>query len=159
MQIYRHRPLVAAAGAMAIVACLAIAPTPSLAQQGNIIQVAATDPAKDPFRSKLLPPDIVMRLGHKVGVTTDQRKAIITLVSKRQSAMLETSLEMETYAGELLAALDENPVDEERAKAAFAKVLATETVVKKAHFALLINIRNLLSAEQLEQLQALRDAQ
>ena len=58
-----------------------------------------------------------------------------------------------------LATLDENPVDEERAKAAFAKVLATETAVKKAHFALLINIRNLLTAEQMEQLQALRDAQ
>ncbi len=159
MQTFRHRPFVAAASAMAIAACLAITPAPSMAQQANITQVAAMNPAKDPFRSKLLPPDIVMRLGHKAGVTTDQRKAIITLVSKRQSAMLETSLEMETHAGELLAALDENPVDEERAMAAFAKVLATETAVKKAHFALLIDIRNLLSAEQLEQLQALRDAQ
>ncbi len=159
MQTSRRRPYFSTACAMAIASCLAIAPTPSLAQQGNIIQAAAMNPAKDPFRSKLLPPDIVMRLGHKAGVTTDQRKAIITLVSKRQSAMLETSLEMETHAGELLAALDENPVDEERAKAAFAKVLATETAVKKAHFALLIDIRNLLSAEQLEQLQALREAQ
>jgi len=157
MQSFKHRPFVAAAGAMAIAACLAIAPAPSLAQQANPTQIAATDPAKDPFRAKLLPPDIVMRLGHKAGVTTDQRKAIITLVSKRQSAMLETSLEMETNAGELLAALDETPVDEERAKAAFAKVLATEMKVKTAHFDLLINIRNVLTAEQLEQLQALRD--
>jgi Spy/CpxP family protein refolding chaperone len=156
MQTYRRRPLVAAA-ALAIVTCLAVAPASSLAQQPNPTPIAATDPAKDPFRAKLLPPDIVMRLGHKAGVTTDQRKAIITLVSKRQSAMLETSLEMETNAGELLAALDETPVDEARAKAAFAKVLATEMNVKKAHFDLLINIRNLLTAEQMEQLQALRD--
>lgn len=156
MQICERRPL-ATAAALALIACLAVAPAPLLAQQTEPTPVAATDPAKDPFRAKLLPPDIVMRLGHKAGVTTDQRKAIITLVSKRQSAMLETSLEMETNAGELLAALDETPVDEARARAAFAKVLATEMKVKTAHFDLLIAIRNLLSAEQLEALQALRE--
>ena len=157
MQTFKHRRASAAAAAAFIAAGLAVAPAPALAQQPNLTQIAATDPAKDPFRAKLLPPDIVMRLGHKAGVTTDQRKAIITLVSKRQTAMLETSLEMETHAGALLAALDETPVDEARAKAAFARVLATETKVKTAHFDLLINIRNLLTAEQMEQLQALRD--
>ena len=70
MQSFRHRPFVAATGAMAIAICLAIAPAPSLAQGAILTQVAATDPAKDPFRAKLLPPDIVMRLGHKAGVTT-----------------------------------------------------------------------------------------
>lgn len=114
-------------------------------------------PAKhDPIKSRLIPPDVIMRNSQKISLTGEQREAIISAVQQIQSNMVRTKFEMEAARGQLIALLDQHPADEKKVEAILQRVLTIETKMKTGHLTMLLRIRNRLTADQLSQLKALR---
>ena len=116
---------------------------------------AAEEPP--PFMRALYPPDLVMRHARDVGLESSQRKAITKAVTDTQAATLELKWEMQEAAQSLAELVEPPRVDEKSAIAAASRVMEIEARVKQAHLALLVRIKNVLSADQQRALDALRD--
>jgi Spy/CpxP family protein refolding chaperone len=126
-----------------------------------LLAVALASPAfaddKDPaFMRNFFAPELVLKNAREIGLTAQQRTALIKDIGQVTGATTELQLSMvEGMANvEELSAAD--PVSERALLDAIRQVLGAEMKVKEAHMGLLVRVRNLLSAEQREKLKALR---
>ncbi len=102
------------------------------------------------LRMGLYPPDILMRHQQEIGITSEQRKAIAMLVRDFQGEITELQWAMPAEQQKLRGLLREDSVDSAAALAQAEKVFGMESEFKKAHFELLIAIKNELTAEQVQ---------
>lgn len=113
---------------------------------------------EDPIGSRVFPPEMVMQRSAAIGLTEEQRQAIISEAEAMQGRMVRMQLEMTTTGEALRAALDAQPADEAAVIAA-TRVMGLETEIKRSHLAMLVRIRNRLTPEQQAKLRALRNEQ
>jgi Spy/CpxP family protein refolding chaperone len=103
----------------------------------------------DPIGKQLFPPQFLMGNADLIGLTEDQRQALHRAV---EGAQVRISPKSEAVRAEtkILAELLAAPkVDQAKALKQLGRLSAAESEVKELHFGLLIELRNLLTAEQL----------
>lgn len=109
---------------------------------------------KDVFKGKLFPPNVIMEHQEELGLSREQFTAIRAAVVEVQSNIAGHEWDLREAFQRVLSELDESPIDEEQVIDSLEVALRAENEVKKRQVAMLIILRNLLTDEQVEYLQA-----
>lgn len=117
---------------------------------------ASADAAHDALAQFVFPPELVMQHQAAIGLEPAQRTAITGAVRSFQDKTLELQWQVQAETQRLHELLASPRVDQAAALAQVDKLLAVEREVKRAHMALLIQIKNELTPAQQEQLAAAR---
>jgi Spy/CpxP family protein refolding chaperone len=117
---------------------------------------AAAPPGTDEVAQNLFPPELIMQHRIDIGLDDAQSKSLKEIVQHAQARFLDLQWDMQAETGKLAHLLHSPRIDEAAALAQADKVLGMETAVKKAQLSLLIRIKNLLTPEQQQKLDALR---
>lgn len=116
--------------------------------------------AREPLgaiEERLFPPELVMEHQVELAITPAQKDRLLAEVSEGQATMVRLQWDLQGAKERLVAALGATHVDERAATAAADVVLEHEAKVKRAHLAMLVRVKNILSAEQQGQLRTLRE--
>ena len=113
----------------------------------------------DAFAQALFDPQLVLRHAQTIGLTTGQRRTILDELKTTQVALGPLQANMTEPALDLIELLGQTRVDEARVVAKMDQVLKIENEVKKQQAALLVRIKNALTADQQARLRQLRDAE
>ncbi len=111
---------------------------------------------QDPFARTLFPPELIMSNQQAVGLQEAQRTRILQELRDAQSALTDVQMQMGAQAERLNQLLQATTLDEAAVLAQVDRVLELESTVKKRHIAMLVRIRNLLTAQQRAKLAELR---
>lgn len=116
----------------------------------------AAGPRADMFQGKLFPPNIILEHKADLNLTREQFTAIKAAVVEVQANIAEFEWDMQEAHQNIMAELDQSPVDEKRVLKHVSDVLAAENQVKKQQMTMLIRLRNLLTTDQVAYLESLR---
>ena len=94
-----------------------------------------------------------MRHQETLGISADQRDAMLKLVRAFQDEVAELQWSLQKEQQLMKADLAQDSIDPEAVMPRVERVLAMESEFKRAHFRLLIGIKNALSAEQIAMIQ------
>ena len=108
------------------------------------------------FEDNVFAPELVMKQHCEIELRDDQREAITAAIQRTQAATVEIGWEMQDAAVELTREMEKDRIDEKAALAAAERLMSIEGRVKRAHLALLIQIKNHLDPEQQARLKVLR---
>jgi len=111
---------------------------------------------EDPIARYLVPPEMIMAHSQELNLQDKQRAAIKSEVQKAQSKFIDAQWDMKEESEKMVRLLQQAPADEARILEQADKVMALEREIKKTQLALLIRIKNVLTAEQLAKLDAIR---
>ena len=114
--------------------------------------------APDPFARYFFPPELVMQRQSQIGLTDAQRERIKTEVAAAQKTMSDVQWRLAGQGETMGRLLSADVVDEARVLAQVDTVLAAEREMKRTQIALMVRIRNTLTAEQRKQLQAFKES-
>lgn len=111
---------------------------------------------KDPFQGKLFAPNVILEHQDELGLTKEQFTAIRSAVVEVQGSVAEHEWDLREAYLHVLEDLDESPVDADKVLANVEKALLAENEVKKLQVGLLLELRNLLTDEQMDYLQSVK---
>lgn len=114
-------------------------------------------PGEMDLHRELFPPELVMRHQGEIGLSEEQRTALVREMQVLQSDLVPLQFDMSDAAGKLRTALAAPRVDEEKAAALADRLMSLESRIKKRHLALMIRIKNILTPEQQDRLRELRE--
>lgn len=112
--------------------------------------------AEEGFAQHLFPPELVMQRAQEIRLSAAQRQAITEAMQRFQTTIIDLQWKMQEETQRLNDLLETPRVDEAAVLSQVDRVLATERDVKRAHLTLLVRIKNVLTPEQQESLQAHR---
>lgn len=125
-----------------------------------ILSPARAQPAPaDPLGDNLFPPELIMQNGEAIGLTDEQKDFIIAEIHKAQDRFSELQLKLQAEVEAAGVLLKQVRVDEAAAVAQFDKVLNQERAIKRAQLALVVAIKNKLTAEQQARLREIKKRQ
>jgi hypothetical protein len=118
---------------------------------------AQADGGKDDdwFRGRLFTPELVLRSASALKLSDAQRKTIRAEIVKVQTAVASVDVEMMEEGLAIQEAIEKLPVDRALVLQHADKVFAAEARKKRAWIEMLVNIKNSLTAAQVEQLRAM----
>ncbi len=119
--------------------------------------MVAQEKKDDRFEKAFFDPQLVLQRAKDIGLTAQQRTAILDVIKKAQVELVPLQLDMAEPAMDLVDLIEETKIDEAGALAKADKMLKIENEVKKVQMSLLIRIKNLLTKDQQNQLRAIRD--
>jgi len=122
----------------------------------SVASAQGKGPAKDVFKGKLFPPNVILDHQAELGLSKEQFTAIRAAVVEVQADVAGHEWDLREAYQNVLADLDEVPVDEKKVLGNVEKALLAENEVKKLQVAMLIKLRNLLTGEQMAYLQSLQ---
>lgn len=108
------------------------------------------------LKEYFIPPELIMRNRSALDLSDGQRDRIVEEVKKARAKFVEVEWSLDEEVEKLRAILDATVVDETTALAQMDKVLDLERSLKRTQALLSIRIRNILTAEQLAKVHALR---
>ncbi len=114
----------------------------------------AADNKEDPFKGKLFAPNVILENQAELGLTKDQFTKIRATVVEVQGNLAEYEWDMREAYLKLMAELDESPISEDRVLELAEVALLAENQVKKQQMAMLVRLKNLLTAEQIAYLES-----
>jgi Spy/CpxP family protein refolding chaperone len=106
----------------------------------------------EPLEANLFPPELIMRRQRDIGLQPAQRTQITQTIGRLEAALVELQWTLQDQQQALAELLQQQQVNAEATMQAFDRVLATEASVKRTHFQALLQIRNVLTPEQQNQL-------
>ncbi len=112
--------------------------------------------AEDPIGEALFPVELVMRHRTRIGLSESQGEVIRGELQKAQAKFLDVQWTMQGATESLVGLLRAERVDEAKALALAEEVMGLEREMKKTQLALLIRVKNALTAEQRSALERLR---
>jgi Spy/CpxP family protein refolding chaperone len=112
----------------------------------------------DWFRGRLFPPELVLKNASALKLTDSQRSAIRAEIVRVQTSVASVDVEIMEQGLQIQEAIDQLPVNRADVLARADKVFAAEARKKRAWIEMLVNIKNALTHEQVEQLRALAGA-
>ena len=115
----------------------------------------AADNKQDPFKGKLFAPNVILENQEELGLTKHQFTEIRATVVEVQGNVAEFEWDMREAYLKLMAELDKSPVSEDRVLEHAEVALLAENQVKKHHMAMLVRLKNLLTAEQIAYLESI----
>ncbi len=110
---------------------------------------------KDVFKGKLFAPNIILENRDELQLSKDQFTAIRKAVVEVQAGVAEHEWDMQEAYQALMLELDKSPIDEERVLEHASRALQAENQVKKKQVAMLVRLKNLLTAEQVAYLESM----
>jgi len=110
------------------------------------------------FLEHVYPPQLVMRHQEDIGLTAEQRSAISNAMAETQKALVELQWQNEAEVAKLDKLLEPAVIDDKAAASQTDRVMEIEGKMKKTHLALLVRIKNILTAPQQARLRELRPA-
>ncbi len=116
--------------------------------------VVAADNKEDPFKGKLFAPNVILENQAELGLTKDQFTEIRATVVEVQGNVAEYEWDMREAYLKLMAELDESPISEDRVLEHAEVAMLAENQVKKHQMAMLVRLKNLLTAEQIAYLES-----
>ncbi len=119
---------------------------------GSLSYAQQPGAGKDVFKGKLFPPNVVLEHQDALGLTKEQFAAIRAAVVQVQSNVAEHEWDLRMAYQEVLRELDNSPVDDDKVLGLVDAALQAENKVKKLQVAMLIELRNLLTDEQMDYL-------
>jgi Spy/CpxP family protein refolding chaperone len=130
----------------AVVACFFILPA---------LPALAAEP--DPVRSQVYEPDEIFRYAREIGLTNDQREKLIMASKAMARRMDRERPRLDRARIILVAVLRGNAPDKAAVRHALSEVLDQEGNIKQAQMAMLIELKALLTPDQIAWLQKQRD--
>lgn len=119
---------------------------------GSVSYAQQPGAGKDVFKGKLFPPNVVLEHQDALGLTKEQFTAIRAAVVEVQSNVAEHEWDLRMAYQEVLRELDKSPIDDDRVLEFVDAALKAENKVKKLQVGMLIELRNLLTDEQMDYL-------
>lgn len=113
-------------------------------------------PQGDMMMENFFPPELVMHNQKAIGLKEDQQAAIKTEMQKMMQRVTEMQWEQSAAAETMASLVKQERVDEKQVLAQLDKLLSIENQIKRAHFALLIKLKNTLTPEQQAQLREMK---
>jgi Spy/CpxP family protein refolding chaperone len=142
----------------ALVAALTLfAIAPARAQQATPPQHYQVQ-GDDPLAQVLFPPELIMQHQQDIDLRPEQRTSITKAIQDFQTKAVDLQWRLQEQSQRLVALLQKPTVDQAAALTQVDSVLSVEREVKRAHIALLIQIKNTLSADQQAKLAQAREA-
>ena len=114
----------------------------------------AADNKEDPFKGKLFAPNEILENQAELGLTKDQFTEIRATVVEVQGNLAEYEWDMREAYLKIMAELDESPISEDRVLEHAEVALLAENQVKKHQMAMLVRLKNILTAEQIAYLES-----
>lgn len=114
---------------------------------------------KDVFKGKLFAPNIILENRDELQLSKEQFTAIRKAVVEVQAGVAEHEWDMQEAYQALMLELDKSPIDESKVLEYAGQALQAENQVKKKQVAMLVRLRNLLTAEQIAYLESVHARQ
>jgi Spy/CpxP family protein refolding chaperone len=114
---------------------------------------------RDPLGESLFPPELIMQSQAQIGLSEDQRQAIMSEMQKVQPKLEGLHRRLQEERAALGPLLSQGRVDLESALAQADKVQALEQEIKRTQLTLLIALKNHLTPEQHARLQEIKPPQ
>lgn len=108
---------------------------------------------KDVFKGKLFAPNVILENRDQLQLSKEQFTAIRAAVVEVQAGVAEHEWDMQEAYQALMLELDKSPIDEEKVLDYAGQALLAENQVKKKQMAMLVRLKNLLTADQIEYLE------
>ena len=116
----------------------------------------AQQPAGDPIGSHFIPPELIMQHQQEIGLSGEQRNFISAEIQRAQARFTELQWQLSSEVESMASLVKQDRVDEQQTLAQLDKILNLEREIKRAHFTLIIRIKNRLSPEQQTRLQEIK---
>jgi len=116
---------------------------------------AEQSPERDPTRS-LFPPDKIMENSEELGLTQEQKKEVHEIVQKLQPKLMEYQEELQDSQKLVSKALSVYPTSFSKVEPFLRSMFQEEGEMKLLHIKMLLEVRNILSAEQVEILKSIK---
>ncbi len=118
---------------------------------GNALAQAPKD---DVFKGKLFAPNVILEQQDALDLTKEQYAEIRAAVVEVQTGVAEHEWDMREAYQALMAELDRKPIDSTAVMKHVQTALLAENQVKKKQVAMLVKLKNLLTAEQIDYLES-----
>lgn len=116
---------------------------------------AAGQQKEDVFKGKLFAPNVILENQAALDLSKEQFTKIRAAVVEVQTSVAEYEWDMREAYLKLMAELDRTPVSEAAVLEHATTALLAENEVKKRQMAMLVRLKNLLTAEQVATLEAI----
>jgi Spy/CpxP family protein refolding chaperone len=114
----------------------------------------AQAPKEDVFKGKLFAPNVILEQQEALNLTKDQYTEIRAAVVEVQTGVAEHEWDMREAYQALMLELDRSPIDDKAVMKHVNTALLAENQVKKKQVAMLVKLKNLLTAEQIDYLES-----
>ena len=111
----------------------------------------------DPIAGLMIPPDHILRMAEELNLTDQQKTAIRNEVRTTQPKFTDLQFQLQDQTQAFAKLLHADKTDEKAALAALDQVLDTERQIKRLHDGMIIRVKNMLNAEQLEKLKSMHN--
>jgi Spy/CpxP family protein refolding chaperone len=141
-----------------VAAVVVVVATQAFAQQ-SADTLNGRPPRNDPFAAALFPPELIMAHQRELGLEDRQRTTITSEIQKAQAKFVELQWKMSDETQHLATLLQPSVVNEAEVLEQVDRTLAVEREIKRVQVALLVRIKNALTASQQAKLTELRGAE
>jgi len=118
---------------------------------------APSGPGEDALGKLFLPPDLVMSHQQAINLTEQQRALIQSNMMDTQKKLLDQQFKLNAEMEKLQSLLKSMTPDEGKVLDEMDKVLGAERDIKRAQLSLMVKLKNSLTQQQQQQLEALRN--
>jgi Spy/CpxP family protein refolding chaperone len=118
--------------------------------------VTHAEQGPDPIAEAFFPPELVMQNQQAIGLSAEQKESLKNEMRQAQQQFTDLQWKLQDEVEIMAKLIGNGTVDEKQVLAQLDKVLAAEREVKRRQIALLVRIKNLLTADQQNKLRALR---
>jgi len=116
----------------------------------------AAEPKDDVFQGKLFAPNVILEHQAELSLSKQQFTDIRQAVVEVQSNVAEHEWDVREAYQKLMAELDKTPIDEAQVLEHVGAALRAENEVKKLQVTMLIQLKNLLTDDQVSYLESVR---
>ena len=118
---------------------------------------AQQNPSNDPMAKAFFSPEIIMQNQEAINLTESQRTIINKEIQSAQSEFMSLQWNLAKETEKFKSLIEKDKPGEAVVTEQLEQMLAIENKIKKRQITLLIRIKNLLTHEQQEKLQQLKD--
>ena len=116
----------------------------------------AAEPKADVFKGKLFAPNVILENKSELGLSKQQFTDIRQAVVEVQAGVAGHEWDIAEAYQNIMAELDKSPIDQAQVLEHVDAALRAENEVKKMQVSMLIQLKNLLTEDQVEYLESVR---
>ena len=119
--------------------------------------IQGQQPPSDPIGDSFFAPELVMQHQEEIKLTDDQKNFLKTELRKVQMRFTELQWKLQDESEKMVALVKQQHIDEQQTLAQLDKILDAEREIKRLQIALIVKIKNSLTAEQQARLQEIKN--